>query len=354
VVSTSSTQLPRARIGLGAGVRAAADQVRAIVRGSVQVVRERTAVWLGRGRVANGDPALAGEPAGDVPVDAAAGGRQASGARHLARVLSGVVAAGTAAASALGLWWPGLYQDPPEVAAMLRADDLVASLAAPVLAGALLWARRGSRRAELLWAGLLAYAVYHFALYVFGTTFNALFPAHVALLGLSAAALVLALRSLDIRGLAARVDVRAPVRGVSALLGVLAVALGGMWISSSVRSAVTGAAPVESALVLPTSWIHLGYALDLLLLVPGYAAAAVLLWRRRPWGHALGGILLVSGVVSQLEYMTALVFQTAAGIPGATPYDPAEPVIAAAMLAGATALLAHIRSDPADARAAVR
>jgi hypothetical protein len=32
--------------------------------------------------------------------------------------------------------------------------------------------------------------------------------------------------------------------------------------------------------------VHLGMALDLTLLVPLYAAAAVLLWRRAPWGNA--------------------------------------------------------------------
>jgi hypothetical protein len=325
------------------------------VREAVHAVRTRTGTWLGRGHTTSGDPAVPPRDRGqEGPAGAAAEGWPASRARDLARVLSGVVATVMAAASALGLWWPGLYQDPPAVAAMLRGDDLVALVASPVLAGALLRSRRGSWRAELLWVGMLGYAVYHFALYVFGTVFNALFLAHVALFGLSAAALVLALRSLDVQGMAARVDPRAPVRWVSALLAFLAVALGGMWIYYSLRFAMTGAAPAESKLVLPPSWVHLGYVLDLVLLVPGYAAAAVLLWRRRPWGYALAGLLLVSGVVSQLDYMTALVFQTAAGVPGATPVDPAEPVIAAAMLAGATALLAHIRPDPADAQAVAR
>ena len=198
-------------------------------------------------------------------------------------------------------------------------------------------------RAELLSASVLAYAAYHYAGYVYGAAFNALFLAYVAVFGLSVAALVLTLRSLDVRALAARFAPRTPVRRLSGLLAFLAVALGGMWISYSVRFAVTGAAPGESKLVLPMSWIHLGYVLDLVVLVPSYAAAAVLLWRRAPWGYVLGTVLLASGVGSQLDYMTALVFQTAAGVPGATAVDPAEPLIAAAMLAGAGALLGNLR-----------
>ena len=120
-----------------------------------------------------------------------------------------------------------------------------------------------------------------------------------------------------------------PKHRALSFMAFLAVTLGGMWISYSVRFAVTGAAPGESKLVLPMSWIHLGYVLDLVVLVPSYAAAAVLLWRRAPWGYVLGTVLLASGVGSQLDYMTALVFQTAAGVPGATAVDPAEPLIGA-------------------------
>src|SRR4051794_14384421 len=77
--------------------------------------------------------------------------------------------------------------------------------------------------------------------------------------------------------------------------------------------------------------VHLGYALDLLLLVPGYATASVLLWRRAPWGYVLATVLLGSGVGSQLDYMTALPFQVAAGVPGST---MTEFLIAAPISAG--------------------
>jgi hypothetical protein len=257
-----------------------------------------------------------------------------------------MVAGLMASASAVGLSRTGLYRDPASVVALLRGYDLVALLVSPVLAGAVFAARRMEGRAELLSASVLAYAAYHYAGYVFGAGFNALFLANVALFGLSVAALALTLRSLDVGALAARMAPRTPVRWVSGLLAFLAVSLGGMWMSYSVRFAVTGAAPGESKLVLPMSWIHLGYALDLVALVPGYAAAAALLWRRAPWGYVLGTVLLASGVGSQLDYMTALVFQTAAGVPGATPFDPAEPFIAAAMLAGAAALLGGLRRSP--------
>jgi hypothetical protein len=109
---------------------------------------------------------------------------------------------------------------------------------------------------------------------------------------------------------------------------LLAASLGGLWVFAALQFARTDRMPAGSALVETDSLVKLGIALDLSLLVPGYALASVLLWRRRPWGFVLGGMLLISGVAHQVGYMVALAFQVAADVPGATAFDPAEPVIA--------------------------
>jgi hypothetical protein len=261
--------------------------------------------------------------------------------RHrVARRMSVATAVLMATASAAGLAWRTLYQDPAPLVAVLRGYDLVALLVAvPLLAAALARARRGSQRALLVWGGVLGYAFYHYAIYALGTSFNALFLLHAALFALSGLALVVLLRSLDVAALAARFQQRTPARTVSGLLAALAVALGGMWTYYSVRFALTGATPGENRLVLPLAGVHLGYVLDLVLLVPSYAAAAVLLRRRRPWGFTAASVLLVAGALSQLDYTAALLVQAVSGVPGATAFDPVEPVILGVYAAGAAALL---------------
>jgi hypothetical protein len=112
---------------------------------------------------------------------------------------------------------------------------------------------------------------------------------------------------------------------------------------------VTGAAPQEGLLLQPAPIGHLGYAMDLSTLVPGYATAAVLLWRRRPWGYVLGAVLLVASAVIQVNYVLALAFQAAARIPGATAFDPQEPYIAAAITGAVVVLLGGLRRAPAVA-----
>jgi hypothetical protein len=85
--------------------------------------------------------------------------------------------------------------------------------------------------------------------------------------------------------------------------------------------------------------VQLGLALDLTLLVPAYAVAAVLLWRRVATGYVLATVLLIAGTLHQASYMVALLFQSTAGVPGAVAFDPFEPVIAALYLTATVVVL---------------
>jgi len=124
----------------------------------------------------------------------------------------------------------------------------------------------------------------------------------------------------------------------------MAASLGGIWGFYSIRFAATGELPEGSLLVLPASGLHLAYVLDLALLVPGYALAAVLLWRRTAWGYLSGTVLLASGVVHQLNYMSAVTFQANAHVPGASAFDPLELLIVGAFLITTALLLGSLRT----------
>jgi hypothetical protein len=258
---------------------------------------------------------------------------------HLARLLSWIVATLVAFGSAAGLWIDALYRDGNAVAAMWRGYDLISLIVvAPLLAVMLLRIRR-SLHARLVWLGLLGFVVYDYSLYVFGARFNDVFLIHIAILSASIVAFVFALAGLDVDEIRRRVPARR-VRWVGSVLMVLALSLGAMWVVGSLRFAVTGELPDEpSKLVVPTSLTHLGWALDLALLVPAYALAGIMLWRRSAWGIVLGTTLTVAGVLQQATYMTALVFQSNADVPGAAAFDPQEPFIAGAYVVAAGALL---------------
>ena len=258
----------------------------------------------------------------------------------LPRLLPNAVAALMAGASAAGLLRPGLYRDPEAMAAMFRAWDLVTlAVATPLLVAAQARARHGSSRARLLAAGMLGYAFYQYAYYVFGAALNPLLLLHVLVFLAAGVGLVLTLRDVDARQVSAAFGPRSLERAVAVLLAVLAAGLGGMWVFYSLRYAVTGVPLPQGVLVQPPSVLRLGYVMDLVTLVPAYLAAAVLLWRRAAWGVPLATVVLTASAAVQAAYMVALPFQVAAGVPGARALDPQEPLIAALITAAAAVLL---------------
>ena len=131
-------------------------------------------------------------------------------------------------------------------------------------------------------------------------------------------AFVLTVCALDVPDIAARFSTRTPRRIVGAVLALLAAALGGIWLYASLRFITTGDLPLGSALVESDVLVQLGLALDLTLLVPAYVVAAVLLWRRDATGYVLATVLLIAGTLHQVSYMVALLFQSTAGVSGAT------------------------------------
>jgi hypothetical protein len=124
-------------------------------------------------------------------------------------------------ASLLGLVVQGVYAGPASVAEMLRGYDLVTFLVAvPVMVLAQRRAWRGSDRAWLVWAGMLAYLAYTYAYHLFGTSFNDLFLLQATVFGASVIALVLTLMALDVPAVGAGFTSGTPRRLVAVVLGL--------------------------------------------------------------------------------------------------------------------------------------
>jgi hypothetical protein len=262
--------------------------------------------------------------------------------------LAYLVAALMAAAATLGLLVPGVYHDNALVTAAWRGTDLVTlALGVPLLARAIRGSGTGSRLWRMVLLGMLLYALYNYAFYLFGAAFNALFLVYVAILAASGAGLLLGLGSLDAERAAAGFRPRAPLRAVAALLLTVSLLLGGFWIALSVAFLFTGEPPpMVAATDHPT---NVTGALDLSLVVTLGVVAAVWLWQRRPWGCVLAVLWLVKGAVYMVALSSASVAAYLAGAAG----DLAQVVLWAPIglgcLLALAALLGHYRDDPAAA-----
>ena len=222
---------------------------------------------------------------------------------------------------------------------MLRGYDLVTLVA--VVPG-LVWLLV-RRTVGFSWfvPGLCAYVVYTYVLAAVTGGLGVAFLIDVAVASAAAATLIVSVAVLPRASLAMRAP--GPSRAAAALLALLAAGLAGMWVTAVVSAALGGQPPAGSTLVESELVVRVGIFLDLSVLVPTYTLASVLLWRGSSWGVPLGLIAVSSGLLHQASYVVALLFQAAAEVPGAHPFDPFEPAIIATYLI-ALGFLLHIRN----------
>jgi hypothetical protein len=152
-------------------------------------------------------------------------------------------------------------------------------------------AARGSRAALLAWLGTVVYAAYCYAIYAFDVRFGPLFLAYVAILGMSAWALVGGLVAVAPESSAAirRTRVHRVAAGV---LIATAVVFGSLWLAEDVPAILSGEAPESlDRAGLTTNPVHV---LDLAFFLPVSMLAGTLLGRGRAWGAVLAPVVLVA------------------------------------------------------------
>jgi hypothetical protein len=229
-----------------------------------------------------------------------------------AYVLSAIIAVLALVAAGGGLLIDDLYQGNALVTAGWYGNDLVTLLVAiPTLVVSLVLSVRGSRRAQLVWLGMLAYILYNFAYYLFGAAFNSFFLLYVALFDLSMFALIFALARLDVGDIGRGFRSGTPVRWIAGYMVFVALGLTVVYGVQSLSFVVTGQVP---EIVMLTGHVtNVVFALDLSLVVPWFVLGAIWLWQRRPWGYVLASVVNVKGAVYMLALSAVTVSAVRAG-----------------------------------------
>lgn len=226
-------------------------------------------------------------------------------------VLSGLAGILAACAALWGLLGSDFYHVVPE---QLRpgaySQDTVTLVAAAGLGLSIRAIRKGMALAWMIWAGLVGYLVYAYALYSFDRVVTPAFPLYLAVLGLALFAAALFLRHVDVQALVVRDGQSPPRRGVALLLGLLVVLFSGLWAGMLAPAIMAGEA-LDGMTI---------FVLDLALALPLTALAAVLVWRGSPAGDLLAVVMLIKvgtlGVSVFLGTAYAPLFFAGASSPG--------------------------------------
>ncbi len=246
-------------------------------------------------------------------------------------LLSALIAVLAAAASFGGLFFPGLYRDNALITCAWRGNDFITLAAAvPGLMVSMLLTVRGSKRAHLIWAGMLGYMVYNYIFYLYGAAFNVFFLPYVLLFTLSIYALILTVAKLDVPAVHRQLSPRTPVRFIGGFMVFFAALLGAMWVAMSLSFVFTGIVPQP---ILQTGHpTGVVFATDLSLLVPAMALGGVLLWKRRPIGYILAAIVLIKACTYGLVMISMSVF-TYHGLGTVDPFIPLWAFLSAGCIA---------------------
>ena len=190
------------------------------------------------------------------------------------------------------LYGYGLYKHMSADVAVqgIGQDYITLFLGVPLLAVALVWARRDSLRGRLFLAGVLGYFLVTYLFYLVMAMYNPLFLVYAFLLGASFFAFALTMLGFDLETLPGEFSPKTPVRfsGSFLMFNTFAIAL--MWLSVVLPPLLDGS-------IYPVDVQHyttlIVQGMDLGLLLPLCFVSAILLLKRRPTGYLLGTVYLV-------------------------------------------------------------
>ncbi len=201
-------------------------------------------------------------------------------------ILAGIMIALLLVTAGAGLFGQNIYDDfaPPKYVQESRAQDLISLvLGIPLLIAALIGMRRGKAWGFPLWAGVLAYELYVYAIYAFGGVYNVFFLAYIAVASLSLYGIVGILSGVDSEWFQQSVNEKMPRRWIGGFFLLITLIFAAIWIGSVINTISTGV--VDSG--------HLIFVIDLMIVLPAFAITAIKLFHRQAMGDLLAGTMLI-------------------------------------------------------------
>ena len=210
----------------------------------------------------------------------------------LARRISGILAVVAFFTGVISFFFWGLFsRDVPATIGNLRGTALaLIAIVLPVMLVAMNASRRGSVRARLVWLGCLAYIAYNAVMFLFAAHFNPMFLAFTTMLALAFWAIITLLTTIDLEAVR-RLAVAVPVRAVGTYLFICLALFAGLWLVTILPATMSNGMPeviTDAGLTQNAVWV-----LDFAFTFPLTLLGARWLWRRKPWGYVIAGMMVI-------------------------------------------------------------
>jgi hypothetical protein len=214
--------------------------------------------------------------------------------------LSGALAVVATVAGIATFFIPSFLRGPAVMNGSARGTALVIfAVAVPTLIIAMFATSRGSLRALILWLGAVGYLLYNSLVLLFLTPANRLFLLYVAMLSLSVWSISALIAHIDVAALREQFSTRLPVRGIAIYTMVIVTLNALVWLRGIVPTIFANGPPgFVNGTGVATNIV---YIQDLGFWLPLMAAAAIWLYRRKPWGYLIIGSVLTMWVIESIS-----------------------------------------------------
>jgi hypothetical protein len=223
------------------------------------------------------------------------------GSMKIYYILSIVIAVLTAAAAVVSLLNPAAYYPQETLRQSLLPNDVVnLVIGLPILLLSMGLTARGKLVGLLFWPGALFYPVYNYTVYLFALPHTALFTVYLALVALSAYALIGLVAGIDKQSVGRRLEDRVPEKfagGIAAAFGIIFIV--------RVIAVSAGAALDQSA--LPAA--ELGTLISDFLISPAMILGGIMLWQKKALGYTAGLGLLFQASMLFIGLILLMVLQ---------------------------------------------
>jgi len=199
-------------------------------------------------------------------------------------------------------------RETPSMAAQGMGQDLVdLFIVAPAFIITLIFMRRNSRIATLIFGGLVFYVLYSFIIYSMGVHFNLMFLIYCFTLGSALYIFIIYFYSLSRMDIKGWFNEKTPNLGLAIFFIVVAALFYMLWLRDVLPAIIENKVPKSVSdydlLVNPVHVIDISFAL------PGLIIAAILLFRRNNLGYILAPIGLVFMIILTIA-LAAMVMMT--------------------------------------------
>lgn len=237
--------------------------------------------------------------------------------------------------SLFGIFLPATYaQETPNWALQAVGQDIGNLIAVSLVLFAVLGLRRYPLKGRLIRFGVLLYFIYAFLLYAFFVHFNFLFPIYVAVLGLSAFALISGVWQTDINGIPASFEGANTKLAGFTLIGI-GILFGFVWLAEIVPALLSGT-NTESA-IMAGLWVNPVHVIDLAFVLPGMIATGILLLKKKPPGYLFAAPWLTFAVLMGASIVANMMLELGKGNMNVVP--PMAMVSVVVLLSGIVLLI---------------